>query len=291
MMTRYRMRFLLAGITLIVLTNAVALVGAVYNRTGTPEAVLKLSQRELALPYNWGLERENSGLALNLTWRTLGEDDEENLMPLSGGTGSPGWLNQQKLQDLGFVIPAMKAGIDADKRFIWFTAKEVLIVLELNGSAYQSSLEHARQRFTHQEALLAVNPGKEEFTHRVERARKNLISEEQDASRLFVVDAGLDQETLRGKYPDRNKYLILKGQVRPYLNTQRGKIRMIGEVETLSVESIHVPLEHKHILDLVRRAPQSDQSNVAPPYTVEVAFGQRLEPWIIGVSVNPESIQ
>ncbi|MFL6653087.1 MAG: DUF4824 family protein, partial [Sulfurifustaceae bacterium] len=49
-----RKRTLLAGIALIAATNAVALVGVAYNRSGEPSSVLKLTERELALPYSWG---------------------------------------------------------------------------------------------------------------------------------------------------------------------------------------------------------------------------------------------
>jgi len=62
---------LISGLGLIALTNAVALVGVTYNRSGEPEAKLSLTQRELRTPYRWYGNRENSGLALSLIWRVL----------------------------------------------------------------------------------------------------------------------------------------------------------------------------------------------------------------------------
>jgi len=70
-MTWSRKHTLLAGLGLIALTNAIALSGVVYNRSGDPEATLRLTQRELRTPYRWYGNRENSGLALSLVWRVL----------------------------------------------------------------------------------------------------------------------------------------------------------------------------------------------------------------------------
>ena len=40
-----RMHTTIAGVGLIVVVNAVALLGAAYNRSGEPESVLRLSER------------------------------------------------------------------------------------------------------------------------------------------------------------------------------------------------------------------------------------------------------
>ena len=58
-MTWSRKYTLVAGLGLIVLTNAIALFGVVYNRSGAPEATLRLTQRELRTPYRWYGGREN----------------------------------------------------------------------------------------------------------------------------------------------------------------------------------------------------------------------------------------
>lgn len=48
-----RGRTLIAGIAIILVVNAIALGGVAYNRSGTPESTLHLSQRELSEPYVW----------------------------------------------------------------------------------------------------------------------------------------------------------------------------------------------------------------------------------------------
>ena len=52
----------IGALLVIVLTNAVALGGAWWNRSGEAESRLELSQRELRVPYR-GIDRESSGLA------------------------------------------------------------------------------------------------------------------------------------------------------------------------------------------------------------------------------------
>ena len=65
--------FLLAWM-LVAAVNGAVLSGVAYNRSGPPEARIVLSERELPLAYR--RHEENSGLALRLAWRTIGEDDD-----------------------------------------------------------------------------------------------------------------------------------------------------------------------------------------------------------------------
>ena len=59
------------GALLLVATNAVALIGAAYNRMDPPEAVLTLTERELGAQSYWMWpESENSGLNVELQIRT-----------------------------------------------------------------------------------------------------------------------------------------------------------------------------------------------------------------------------
>ena len=53
----------IGALLVILLTNAVALGGAFWNRSGEVESRLMLSQRELRMPYA-RFDRENSGFAL-----------------------------------------------------------------------------------------------------------------------------------------------------------------------------------------------------------------------------------
>jgi hypothetical protein len=283
MMARPRLRFLLAGIALILVTNAVALVGVAYNRSGDPDSVLQLTQRELRLPYNAGYGGENSGIALALQWRTLGVGSSESAiegMGYASFTGPPAWLDSAKLAALGFDMNHPQAvGVGHHKQQL---PREVLLVLEFDGAAYRQALERARQRVAREEAVVGANPGREEFKQRATMAKEALLREEGDNSRLFAIDAGLDAESLRAKFPDRRKYPIVRGQVRVQQVGSAEKSRLAGYVSNLSVGQINVPLAFYNAFE----ATPGGRANAASHYRVTVAFGKRLEPWITAASAT-----
>src|SRR5512145_1067398 len=95
-----RRHTLIAGLALIALTNAIALGGVAWNRSGEPESVLKLTQRELWQPHGYGLAREEGGLQLSVRWRALHADPEVEFY--GDFHGQPEWLNEAKLAALGF---------------------------------------------------------------------------------------------------------------------------------------------------------------------------------------------
>ena len=104
-------------------------------------------------------------------------------------------------------------------------------------------------------------------------------SEEQENSRLFAVDAGLSQAELRAKYPDRSRYAIVRAQVRPWSSGAQGKI--VGYIDDISVDSINVPYEYHALFERVRGQESAQQH-----FEASVAFGQRLEPWMVGMSAG-----
>lgn len=275
-----RRRTLIAGVALIVLTNAVALGGVAWNRSA-PESSLRLTQRELWLP--WSFEAENSGLALRLAWRAPAADTEEkpahDMSYLMIG-GAPAWLNEAKLAELGFDVSHMEDAATGRARFDKQLPREVLLVLELDGPAYRQALERMRKFAAAEEALLAANPGKKEFEERAKQAREQLSREEGEASRLFAVDAGLDAAALRAKYPDRARYAIVRGQVRPQFAGYDKNTRLWGYLENLSVERVNVPHPFRQVLEPLLRRGAGYPNRKAAPYEVTVTFGRRFEPWM-----------
>lgn len=282
-MTWSRTHTVIAGLGLIALTNVVALLGVVYNRSGEPEAKLGLTQRELHTPYRGYGNRENSGLALGLAWRVL---DEESVATqfyawryaTTGGT--PAWLDKAKMQALGFDTSAPYADSDprGRARYDKQLPREVLLVLELDGPAYRRSLELATQYAARDEAKLAAIPGDKELGTRAKNAREALEWETHRNSRLFVVDAGLEAAALRAKYPDAGRNALVHGQVR-LENRSRNSGNVRGYVRGLSIESINVPFSLRDVFESAVQVNDSDQRNRAP-FEATVAFGKRLEPWI-----------
>lgn len=269
MKTWTRKHTLLAGGALILLSNAVALLGAAWNRNGDPESTLTLSRRELRLPH-WLASRDNSGLALNLQWRTLPPESAGKTWFY--GNGAPQWLDRAKLESLGVVFPTAEA--NGNGRML---SREVLLVLELDGPAYAASLERYRRHAARESARLAALPGDAEAKRSEKNAWEMLKQEENEKSRLFVVDAGLDVAALRTRYPDRQRYAIVQGRIRPWFNqTQTAS----GQVEGLSVASITVPYRFRPPFE----AALAERGGKSPDFAASVAFGQRLEPWIVNVS-------
>ncbi len=255
-----RRHTLIGGLALILLTNAVALVGVAWNRSGNPESVLKLTQRELTQPY-WRMNSENSGISLRIHLRD---------------SDGPGWLDEAKLTSLGFDLSSLSAAKD---RYEWARRqpqRDVLLVLEMDGQAYQQALQRAKKAAADADAKLAADPDDKTRKESARWAHEGLKREQEESSRLFVIDAGLDLAALRAKYPDRGRYAIVRALVRPSTTGETGKIG--GYIEQI-IDEVNVPHGYQ---SLVRRDAQERQL----PFEATVAFGQRLEPWLLGVSAT-----
>ena len=281
-----RKRTLIAGVGLILITNAIALLGVAYNRRSPPESLLRLTQREVRPSYAaWGI-RENSGIAVAVQWRVVsGEREDLNDLAFSYGSygGAPVWLDQAKLRELGFDV---SEGEDPDRGRRSYgrqLPREALLVLEYDGPAYQRSLQRVREYAARQEELRLANPGKKEFEERAKRANEYVQHEERDNSRLFAIDAGLDASALRGNYPDTSRYAIVHGRVRLDVGGVAQKFKLTGYVSELGIDEINVPKPFRAVFEGM------SEQRFAPyptswPYEVTVAIGKRLEPWITAAS-------
>lgn len=275
-----RRHTLFAGLALIIVVNAIVLSGVALNRSGEPESRVQLSERELQLPYGRWNSKENSGVELSLRWRVhAGNDAPDTYYGYGSYGGTASWLDEPKMQALGFELSQDRQTARVKDRHS--RTKEVLLVLEIDGAAYQQSLEHARRKADAEEKLKADNPGNKEFDNRAKHAREYAESEAKENSRLFVVDAGLDQEALRSRYPDKTHYLIVRGQVRPQILTQQEgqnrQDRLSGYISSLSISQINVPVEFQHALKY------DAQTSKPVPFEASLAYGQRLEPWIVAL--------
>src|SRR5262245_17240428 len=208
---------LIAGAGLIVLTNAVALVGVAYNRSADPDAVLTLTQRELRAPYKWWRDADNSGLSLALLWRVQAEEhaDELDTGYYTGSGVTAKWLTALKMSELGFDVSHTEDSDRARRRYEKQLPREVLLVLELDGPAYLDARARAERHADREEVLRAANPDKKEFERRAKEARDRVDREKRQYSRLFAIDAGLDASALRSKYADHTHYAIARAEIRP----------------------------------------------------------------------------
>ena len=259
-----RKRTLVAGVGLIAIVNAIVLAGVAYNRAGEPESALRLSERELGLPQVSRGNAENSGLSLRLQWRVLPADTPNTKYDPLGYSfgGTPQWLDGAKMLALGFESLAASGPFDARGNIERELPRDVLLVLEMDGAAYQAALARAAK-----------------YSETVPDGAKRLQEERAERSRLFVVDAGLDNAVLRARYPDRKHYAIVHGQVRPAGKDRTALDRRAGYISAVSAADLNVPLAWKDVFEEAA-APRPGSAEPVDHYEVEVNFGRRLEPWM-----------
>jgi hypothetical protein len=263
---------LIAAGALILLTNAVALLGAAYNRSDDPESQLQLTQRELQHS-TWHSGKDNSGITLSLSWRfEQTRKDDFCTGYYLGMWGTPVWLDKAKMAELGFDVDRLAATSEYGRRNKEVQPREALLVLELNDRVYQRQLLDTKECVEQARKLLKAAPNSEELKRKAKSAEESYKNEQQTNSRLFVIDAGLDAQKLRARYPDRARYAIVHGVVRPHTEWEKGVTRIGGNISELHAERINVPLTYRQVF------------NDSKPYEVTVAFGKRLEPWIIRAS-------
>ncbi|VXB87180.1 conserved hypothetical protein [Pseudomonas sp. 8AS] len=260
---------LLAGLALILLSNAVALAGVWYNRQGQAESSLLLSERELLRDHE-GPSRENSGLALRLDWRS-----PSPAAPSNRYERRP--LQQEQLLALGFA-PLDERDPDYRQRH---GKRQVLVVLELDGPAYQAELRRAEAELQQASQALAQLPDDEQLQIREKLAREDLASERQHASRLFAIDVGLDAASLRQRYPDRSRYALVPGTVSAWCDCSGDVRQLTGQISQLHNSSLNVPHAWRSLL--AERLPASYSDEQRPRFQARVNYGQRLEPWISAI--------
>lgn len=275
------------GAAIIVVANAIALGGVAWSRSGEAGSRLTLSQRELARPGEWRGGREDSSLALSLKWRLPRPGAEPYERSYGSLGGSPAWLDERRMAELGFDVERAKAEGPRSQKYLRKSEREVLVVLELAGPAWQQVLEQARRHLAEQQALLAANPGSEQAVRAEQQAQQRLDREERDNSRLFAIDVGTDLAALRVRYPDRGRHLILAGRLRLQRATVANAPVVSGYLDTLTGHRINVPHALRGLFEAapVRIGEAGSTAKGTAPFTAVVAVGRRFEPWIEEISV------
>lgn len=283
-----RTHSLISGLGLIVLVNAIALAGVAWNRSEPSDSRLQLSERELSDNYSYW-RKENNGIALRLDyrWPRRAADDNRYVR-----------LNAEKMAELGFSVPS-KLNEDSVERYRRQLDRDALLVLELDGPSYQRELQLAREHHETSKQLHELAPTNEKLEREAKEAREALAHEQHTASRLFIVDAGLDRHSLRTRYPDRKRYTIVRSTVSAYVDrdrvdwtgdgadtrpqNQRWVWRIGGHADIPVARNIQLPQRWHAVFDsLPRRQEQPDRpyASRGKVFDAEVAFGKRLEPWL-----------
>jgi hypothetical protein len=278
-------QLILGGALVLVLTNAIALIGVVYNRQAPPESVLDLTERELSPHGSWMWENgENSGLDLRLKFRT--EPIATSVLDVPGGShsylynGATPWLDRSKLAALGFDVETLTSA-DVRTNRQRMLGRDVLLVLELDGPAHERALQSVRSAAAGPEAAATANPQDSGLAERARNARQVVQEEAETESRLFVVDAGLNRGALERQYGNRRMYAIVRGQVQPLVVDTNASAKIYGMVTAIRCDDINVPLQFRAAVSTVR--PFGLRRRVDPhrSFRVRLAFGRNLEPWIV----------
>ncbi|MCF8720660.1 DUF4824 family protein [Nitrospina gracilis] len=281
------------AIGLVLIANVWVIAGVVYNRYGEPDATLTLTEREL--PKAWQ-ERENTGLFLRLTWQMPGFQKPGHYNP------EPGWFTADKLTALGFRVDMPVNDTRAYDYYQHQLPRDAFIVLEMEGpawklwrqgaAAYYGSLKADLEKETDAEKIKSLN-------RQIDSLKRSMVTQ----SRLFAVDAGPSASQLRQRYPDRSRYLIVRGIVRirkTYLPSNKNKkvgsndAVINGYIQKILVDSLHVPhLFRDQFLRLVskprywsnaRNRRVGKKNDMEPRYAVTLNYGRRFEPWITEIA-------
>lgn len=201
-MKRAQGYFLLAGLGLILLVNAIVLAGVAWNRQEPADSRLQLSERELSDSYGY-VRRENSGIGLSLDYR----------WPSVEGDALYSGVSPEQMAVLGFWLPAERDEVSI-RRYRRQQEREALLVLELDGPAYRREVQLAQTAQAEAQRLQQLAPDNPDLQRAARQAEERLLREQHAASRLLVVDVGADLATLRARYADRQRYAIVRGHVR-----------------------------------------------------------------------------
>jgi hypothetical protein len=273
-------KILVAGLSIIILSNLIALGGVAYNRSGEAEALIELREREIGLDYRYGLEQHSTSLSLSFKCRVKSRQNDYSYAD-SHCRGQPHWLGKQKLIQLGFNFePYDRAkGYGYNGKDL---PRDVYVVLEYDGDSHRRVLAAREAELAQEMALRDNNPGNKEFDERVSKAADQLVAEPRFNSRLFAVDAGLDKSELRNIYLQTDRYIIMKAAVRAAWHFEDKKHVWSGRIDGLFIERINVPLAYRKQFAGIesRRYRKPDED---PRFKVSVAFGKRNEPWLVGV--------
>jgi hypothetical protein len=252
----YQNRLFIAIFILVIVSNIVILYGVFSNRVGDSTSEVSLSKKEFIIPYQ--NRYENSIVSLQLNYRT----------PNSSfySVQDPHWLTVQKLKQLGFYIETEQKG--ENFRYPKNSEKELFIVLEYSGKAYQNSLEFAKKRV---QKLQKISPKDEKTKRELKYAIKKLDDERYRNSRLFVIDAGVNPNKLISKYQDKSKYIITKAVIKVRYTSKGVK----GYISSLVNKKIYVPLEYRKSLQQMQNIEDTKYN-----YRVVLKYGTKFEPYI-----------
>lgn len=286
-------KLLLLAVITVLGVNAFIL-GKVWLNRSVVVAELTLSERELDMPYHWGMAKEDSSLRLNIAWTTPWlTPNEDEWYYLS--RQQQRILRLQQPQFASFRFGSCTDGYQRQQRSGW-------VLLEFNGQSYQDYLKQAEQHYAViQQRLIAeaaaeLNAGMAQ--DRLQAAAKRRQEQQQraeeqwrvareEATRLFVIDAAADrnllQQTLaKHSGPTAGQLLLVPADIQlSYTWCQNDKAAKQPEVliNRLAVQSLYVAKPY------AQRLPIDTDRQQKTRFQAQVYYGRFAEPWISSLTL------
>lgn len=285
------------GCGLVLLTNLVILGAAVANRRGGPEAELRLTERELALPS--ARQQDDSALFLRLRLTDDMPDAYRDTARWRGYRLPPvnlAWLDRDKLRELGFRTDVDPADPEAEDHYRHAMTRRGFVVLEYEGPAWDRWIADREAEVA---GLASEVEAGTKGAADLEDAGAVLALDRAFRSRLFPIDAGIDVVALRRRHADSGRHVIVPAIFHPrVLRPDDGPPRLTGVVQGTVVRWIHVPFSLRDAFEewlpeeswdaYYRRkreeAREGWPSPTRPRFEATLAFGRRMEPWLVDVT-------
>jgi hypothetical protein len=253
-------RLLGAAIAIICLTNLGALTLGALNRSGTPDAEVTLTERELRLVR----DRDSTATTLQLMFVQRFDAQGE-------------WLTCPKLEALGVSCAPPPAGSDMGRWYASQPERRAYVVLEYDGPAWAAYRDAEQRRL-----------------QEMRRIDKAAAPNESDSlldtySRLVAIDADSDADTLRRRYSDTSRYVLVDARVSVYGRSApdgKGAVRLSGTIGRLSPSAINVPKPYSSIFAGMSGSSYSLSAQRVPRYWVTVRYGRFHEPWVVNAGLS-----
>ncbi len=170
-----------------------------------------------------------------------------------GRRRAPVWLDAGKLAELGFDCDVPVTSSDARRHYRSQRTAMVYLVFEFEGESWKGAPPDRKRE-----------------------------------TRLFAVDAGRDPQAMRELYPDRARYLLIRGLVGIHLrehsavdHTPLPEPRLHGWIVAVLPAQIFVSRPHNDVLEDLRALDgPSERPKVSsvPRFSATVSWGTRGEP-------------
>jgi hypothetical protein len=260
---------------LVVASNIGAWGLAALNRTGEPEAVLVLTERELRLPDR---EADNTALWLELVFDRPGAAGQPRL------PAEAGWFDRDRLATIGFDC-SRAVTAEHESFYRRQPPRATYAALEYEGEAWRR-LQEAMTVLRGPQA--PGGPG-QDVTAAPEPG--GTPGDPQLESHLLVIDVDNDPAVLRARHPDRRRVVIAEATaVLRFVNHPGKTPFLVGRVTAVHPGHINVPREWRRHLEGLRAERRRDAPPPAlrePRFKATVQWGRRLEPWVTDVQLLP----